>query len=53
MVLALLAAVVVIWCTVVATKMFVIHTPSLLDHRILVAYPCMLFYSAFALLSLY
>jgi len=50
---AVLAAVVVVWSTVVATKMFLIHTPSLLDHRILVAYPCLLFYSAFTLLSFY
>lgn len=48
-----LACIFVIWCTIVASKMFVIHAPSLMDNRILVAYPCALFYSAMALLSFY
>mmetsp|Transcript_46720 Transcript_46720/g.119222 ORF Transcript_46720/g.119222 Transcript_46720/m.119222 type:complete len:244 (+) Transcript_46720:227-958(+) len=48
-----LAAVMVLWCTAAASKMFVIHAPSLMDTRILVAYPCLLFYSLLAMLSFY
>jgi len=50
---AALATVVLLWSTYVATRMFLMYTPSLLEKRSLVAYPCMLFYCAFLLLSFY
>jgi len=43
----------VIWCTALAAKLLVRRSPVLLQHRTLVAYPCFLTYTAFALLTLY
>jgi hypothetical protein len=49
----LLAALAVIWSGVTAARLFTKRTPMLADHFSIIAYPCLLMYSAFALLSIY
>ena len=44
---------VVVWCTALAAQLLVRRAPVLQPNRALVAYPCFLTYSAFALLTLY
>lgn len=46
-------AVVSLWCASLASRLFVRRSPVLVHYRNLVAYPCLLAYSAFALLTLY
>lgn len=46
-------ALTVIWCTALAAKLLVRRSPVLQQHQALVAYPCFLTYTAFALLTLY
>ncbi|CAJ0582663.1 unnamed protein product, partial [Mesorhabditis spiculigera] len=47
-----ISALAVLWCSVTASKLFVIALQ--LDHqRLLVAYPCVLLYSVFALLAIF
>lgn len=40
------------WCTVSAAKMFV-HVLQSQDQRLLIAYPCMLLYGVFALMTVF
>ncbi len=49
----LLAAVAVLWSGMSAAKLFARRSPVLEDHLSLIAYPCLLMYSAFALLTIY
>ena len=46
-------AVTSLWCTTLAARLFVRRSPVLKHYRNLIAYPCLLTYSAFALLTLY
>ncbi|DBA71746.1 hypothetical protein WJX79_002138 [Trebouxia sp. C0005] len=48
-----LASVTTLWCGRTAAKLFVKKAPSISDQTLLVAYPCTLMYSAFALLTVY
>lgn len=50
---ALLGGVAVLWAAATATRMFVERTPGLKGKASLVAYPALLMYMAFALLTLY
>lgn len=43
----------VLWCTALAAQLLVRRSPVLRQHRALVAYPCFLTYTAFALLTLF
>eukprot|EP00803_Ostreobium_quekettii_P002735 evm.model.scf_1534.2 EVM.evm.TU.scf_1534.2 scf_1534:5625-7995(+) len=43
----------VVWSTHIASALFIRRSPCLVDLRTLVAYPCFLVYSIFAMLSLY
>lgn len=47
------AAVAVLWAAFTASKMFVKRSPALEEQRGVIAYPCMLMYIAFAMLTLY
>ncbi len=49
----ILASVTTLWCGRTAAKLFVKKAPSISDQTLLVAYPCTLMYSAFALLTVY
>ncbi|KAK9919010.1 hypothetical protein WJX75_008673 [Coccomyxa subellipsoidea] len=48
-----LAVVALLWSGMTAAKLFTKRSPVLEDHLYLIAYPCFLMYSAFALLSIY
>jgi hypothetical protein len=48
-----LAALAVLWAARTAARLFVRRSPALEDHFYLVAYPCLLMFSAFALLNVY
>lgn len=48
-----LAVLAVLWSGTTAAKLFTKRSPVLEDHVYLIAYPCLLMYSAFALLSIY
>ena len=43
----------VLWSGVSAAKLLARRSPVLEDHLWLIAYPCLLMYSAFALLTIY
>lgn len=47
------AAVAVIWSSQTAARLFVHRTPALRGQLSIVLYPCLLMYTAFALLTLY
>ncbi|KAK9806203.1 hypothetical protein WJX72_005193 [[Myrmecia] bisecta] len=53
MVSVVLAVLVTLWCGRTAAKLFVKRSPCLEDHYYLIVYPCVLMYSAFALLNVY
>jgi hypothetical protein len=46
-------AIAVFWCTHAATKTLVAAMPSLQEQRLLVAFPCLLMFSMYALLTIY
>ena len=48
-----LAVATTLWCGWTAAKLFSKMAPSISDQSMLVAYPCTLMYSAFALLTVY
>ena len=48
-----LAVLTTLWCGRTAGKLFVKRSAALEDHKWLIAYPCTLMYSAFALLTVY
>jgi len=48
-----LASTTTLWCGRTAAKLFAKKAPSISDQSMLVAYPCTLMYSAFALLTVY
>jgi hypothetical protein len=48
-----LCAIAVFWCTHAATKTLVAAMPSLQEQRLLVAFPCLLMFSMYALLTIY
>ncbi len=48
-----LAGVAVLWAGWTAAKLLARRSPVLEDHLYLIAYPCLLMYSAFALLNVY
>ena len=48
-----LAGVAVLWSGWTAAKLLARRSPVLEDHLYLIAYPCLLMYSAFALLNVY
>ncbi len=48
-----LAVVAVLWSGMTAARLFTKRSPALEEHLYLIAYPCLLMYSAFALLSIY
>ena len=50
---SLLAVPAVLWAAFTASRMFVRRSPALEDLRWHVAYPCLLMYSAFSLLTVY
>ena len=47
------AALAVLWAAYTASKMFVKRSPALMEQRGVIAYPCLLMYIAFAMLTLY
>lgn len=49
----LFAAVAVIWSSQTAARLFMHRTPALRGQLSIVLYPCVLMYTAFALLTLY
>ncbi|KAL3159322.1 hypothetical protein ABBQ32_011274 [Trebouxia sp. C0010 RCD-2024] len=49
----ILAVATTLWCGWTAAKLFTKMAPSISDQSMLVAYPCTLMYSAFALLTVY
>lgn len=48
-----LAAFAVLWAAHTAARLFVRRSPVLGDHFYLIVYPCLLMFSAFALLNVY
>lgn len=50
---AVLAVATTLWCGRTAAKLFTKKAPSISDQSLLIAYPCTLMYSAFALLTVY
>ncbi|KAK3262689.1 hypothetical protein CYMTET_28465 [Cymbomonas tetramitiformis] len=50
---SILAVVAVTWCAYAASNLLVAALPQLRDQRALVAYPCLLMYSVYALMTIY
>lgn len=48
-----IAIIAVLWATGTASKLFILRSRQLRGKNVVVAYPCMLMYTAFALLTLY
>ena len=48
-----LAVLAVLWAAHIASRLFVRRSPALEEHAYLLAYPCLLVFTAFALLNVY